>query len=145
MENSGADNKFKLCLQQGRKFNWDAETQGILHGSFFYGYLVSQVPGGWIAHKYGAKLPFALCMLVQGLLTLLSPLAANAGVWVFFFVRVLIGICQVRTARYTLSDYIPGYGKMCLLRCVCREKATWKLGKKTRPFFQVAQVFEDIG
>ncbi|GAV06536.1 hypothetical protein RvY_16505 [Ramazzottius varieornatus] len=80
---------------ESRKFNWDSETQGILHGSFFYGYLISQVPGGWIAHKFGAKKPFALCMLLTGILTLLSPLAVTTGgVWLFFAVRFTIGIFQ---------------------------------------------------
>ena len=75
--------------------------QGILHGAFFYGYMISQVPGGWVAHKYGAKLPFAVSMLGIGVLTLLSPIAASAGAWVFFLVRFLLGIFQVRPAKKT--------------------------------------------
>jgi hypothetical protein len=37
-------------------FDWDAEEQGIILGAFFYGYIVTQVPGtflggsGFICH-----------------------------------------------------------------------------------------------
>ncbi|NWR95850.1 VGLU1 protein, partial [Furnarius figulus] len=34
---------------QGQKaqFNWDPETVGMIHGSFFWGYIVTQIPGGF--------------------------------------------------------------------------------------------------
>ncbi len=37
-------------------YDWDSETQGWILGSFFYGYiLTTQIPGGYLARKYGAK------------------------------------------------------------------------------------------
>ena len=37
------------------EFNWNEETQGYVLGSFFYGYILTQVPGGWLASKFGGK------------------------------------------------------------------------------------------
>ena len=34
------------------RFAWTAEQQGLVLGSFFYGYCVTQVAGGWFADKY---------------------------------------------------------------------------------------------
>ena len=35
-----------------KRFNWTSEQQGLVLGSFFYGYCVTQVAGGWFADKY---------------------------------------------------------------------------------------------
>ncbi|NWT77338.1 VGLU1 protein, partial [Prunella himalayana] len=37
------------------QFNWDPETVGMIHGSFFWGYIVTQIPGGFIAQKFAAN------------------------------------------------------------------------------------------
>ena len=39
----------------GGEFSWDAETQGLILGCFFYGYAASHVPGGQLAERYGDK------------------------------------------------------------------------------------------
>ncbi|CAG5889634.1 unnamed protein product [Menidia menidia] len=37
------------------QFNWDSEIQGWLLGAFFFGYLCTQIPGGYLAGHYGGK------------------------------------------------------------------------------------------
>ena len=34
---------------------WEKSIQGHILGSFFYGYLISQIPGGLLAERFGAK------------------------------------------------------------------------------------------
>lgn len=41
--------------QQKAQFNWDPETVGLIHGSFFWGYIVTQIPGGFICQKFAAN------------------------------------------------------------------------------------------
>ena len=36
-------------------FDWDATTQSLVLGCFFYGYVLTQIPGGRGAEKFGGK------------------------------------------------------------------------------------------
>lgn len=40
---------------QKAQFSWDPETVGMIHGSFFWGYIVTQIPGGFICQKFAAN------------------------------------------------------------------------------------------
>ena len=45
-----------ICVaHQKAKFNWDPETVGLIHGSFFWGYIVTQIPGGYISSRLAAN------------------------------------------------------------------------------------------
>jgi ACS family sodium-dependent inorganic phosphate cotransporter len=37
-------------------FDWDQPTKGLILGSFFYGYIVTQFVGGFMATKYGGNI-----------------------------------------------------------------------------------------
>ncbi|GBO04148.1 Sialin, partial [Araneus ventricosus] len=73
-------------------FDWDASTQSIILGSFFYGYVITQIPGGVIAEKYGAKWLFGIGVFITSVLTLLTPYAAFWGVWPLIIVRAIEGL-----------------------------------------------------
>ncbi|GAV06995.1 hypothetical protein RvY_16895 [Ramazzottius varieornatus] len=77
-----------------RTYNWDPKMQGLLHGAFFYGYLLSQIPGAWLSHRIGAKVPFGVSMVAIGVLTIFAPVAADAGVGTFFVFRLAVGFFQ---------------------------------------------------
>jgi ACS family sodium-dependent inorganic phosphate cotransporter-like MFS transporter 5 len=78
-------------------FSWNAEQQGIILGAFFYGYVITQIPGGYLAEKYGGKWLFGIGTFITAFLTLLTPLAAKAGTTQFIAVRVLEGLGEVST------------------------------------------------
>lgn len=42
-------------LPQAPEFDWAPETIGVVDSSFFWGYLITQVPGGFLASKYAAN------------------------------------------------------------------------------------------
>ncbi len=46
---------FFHIVYQKAKFNWDPETVGLIHGSFFWGYIVTQIPGGYISSRLAAN------------------------------------------------------------------------------------------
>ncbi|TRY97193.1 hypothetical protein DNTS_015798 [Danionella cerebrum] len=75
-----------------RVYDWNPETQGWILGSFFYGYIITQIPGGYLARKYGAKWLLGLGILCTVIFTLLTPLAADLGSAYLIAVRVLEGI-----------------------------------------------------
>ncbi|XP_048858349.1 sialin-like [Brienomyrus brachyistius] len=73
-------------------YDWNSETQGWILGSFFYGYIVTQLPGGYLARKHGSKWLLGLGILCTVIFTLLTPLAASLGAPYLIGVRVLEGI-----------------------------------------------------
>ena len=44
-----------IMICQVPDFDWDSQTQGLILASFFYGYIFTQIPGGYFATKYGGK------------------------------------------------------------------------------------------
>ncbi|CAH1248088.1 SLC17A5 [Branchiostoma lanceolatum] len=74
------------------EFGWDSGEQSIILGAFFYGYIVTQIPGGWLAGRYGGKLVYGLGILCTALFTLVTPVAARADKYLFIAVRVVQGL-----------------------------------------------------
>ena len=56
---------------------WDKTTQGWVLGSFFYGYIITQVPGGWLAGRFGGKRVMLIGFLIFGSVTIAIPFAAR--------------------------------------------------------------------
>lgn len=85
-------------------YDWDSETQGWILGSFFYGYILTQIPGGYLAGRFGPKWLLGLGILGTVIFTLLTPVAANLGASYLIAVRVLEGIGEGVTfpAMYTM-------------------------------------------
>ncbi|XP_030115969.4 vesicular glutamate transporter 1 [Taeniopygia guttata] len=79
---------------QRAQFNWDPETVGMIHGSFFWGYIVTQIPGGFIAQKFAANRVFGLAIVSTSVLNMLIPSAARAHVGCVIAVRVMQGLVE---------------------------------------------------
>ncbi|XP_074653838.1 sialin-like isoform X3 [Tubulanus polymorphus] len=73
------------------EFEWSRQLQGVVLSSFFWGYIVTQVPGGWLAARYGGKIVFGAGMLLTSVATLLIPVGARGHVGVVIFLRILMG------------------------------------------------------
>ncbi len=73
-------------------FGWDAEEQGLVLSSFFLGYLLTQVVGGWLAERYGGKVVLAGGVIFWSLSTILTPIAAAGGLTALLITRVLMGV-----------------------------------------------------
>ena len=69
---------------------------GFLLSSFFYGYIITQIPGGWLAAKYGGKNLFGFGVLMTSLLTLFTPFAARYNVYLLTALRMIEGLFEVR-------------------------------------------------
>ncbi|KAG8200778.1 hypothetical protein JTE90_006360 [Oedothorax gibbosus] len=82
-------------LQGGVQFDWSSRMQGQLLSAFFYGYLLTPLIGGVFALRFDALWVLGLGVLAAGILTLLSPVAAQyGGPWALFATRVGIGIAS---------------------------------------------------
>ncbi|KAL0962446.1 hypothetical protein UPYG_G00340110 [Umbra pygmaea] len=74
------------------QYSWDPQTQGLLLGAFFFGYLVTQIPGGYLAGHFGGSIFLGGGVLGTAALTLLTPLAAKLGPYWLFSLRALEGL-----------------------------------------------------
>ena len=81
--------------------------QGILLSSYYYGYAIGQVPGGIVAGKLGGKTVMGLSMIISGILTLLTHVAATAHVVFLITIRVLVGLWS--GANYPAAMVLMGY------------------------------------
>ncbi|KAK0416233.1 hypothetical protein QR680_012364 [Steinernema hermaphroditum] len=75
-------------------FIWNKATQGSILSAFFWGYIASQVLGGYLAARIGGRLVLGVTILSGSLLTLVSPWAAQLHVSVFIGLRALLGFVQ---------------------------------------------------
>ncbi|XP_042898023.1 sialin [Parasteatoda tepidariorum] len=94
----------------GEQFNWDTQTQGTILSAYFYGYVMSHVPGGILAEKFGAKWVFGGGVLATSVFTLLSPFAAYLDKYAFVAIRILQGLADgVTTPSITaaISKWAP--------------------------------------
>ena len=73
-------------------FLWDESQQGIILGMFFYGYVLTQVPGGRLAEIVGGKWLMGVGVLITAIFTLLTPLAAITNIYLLYTVRIIEGL-----------------------------------------------------
>lgn len=83
--------------QVAAEFDWSPQIQGHILGAFYYGYLLTQIPGGYIAARFGGKSLFGLAIMLAAILTLITPVASRKHWLWLFLLRLTEGICEVRT------------------------------------------------
>ncbi|KAF8787087.1 putative inorganic phosphate cotransporter like protein [Argiope bruennichi] len=97
---------------KGTKYNWNSKTQALILSSFYYGYVFTQLPGGVLCDKLGAKRLFGGGVLVTSSLYLLIPLAARWGVTAVVAIRILEGIGEGLTfpaVAHAMSNWSPKF------------------------------------
>ncbi|XP_029649434.1 sialin [Octopus sinensis] len=73
-------------------FLWDKHIQGLILGSFFWGYLMTQVFGGWLSTKFGGRRVWGYNIIIASIASLITPVAANAHYILLIMLRILIGM-----------------------------------------------------
>ena len=92
---------FHFSPQDG-ELVWSKRLQGIILGSFFWGYLLTQILGGWLAGRFGGKRIFGYCMLATALATLLTPVGSKGSPYLLMVLQVIKGLGEVSTYSWTL-------------------------------------------
>ena len=74
------------------QFGWSELQVGIILGSFYFGYMITMILGGYLADKYGGKKVLGYGLLIWSLLTIITPFFAYSGLWWLILIRVLMGL-----------------------------------------------------
>jgi ACS family sodium-dependent inorganic phosphate cotransporter len=77
--------------RDANKFDWDTVQQNFVLGSFFWGYVLTELPGGRLAELIGGHRVFGHSMLWASIITLLTPTAAFFNFNALICLRVLLG------------------------------------------------------
>ncbi|CAM8931819.1 unnamed protein product [Rhodiola kirilowii] len=56
-------------IPMSHQFGWNSSTAGLVQSSFFWGYALSQLPGGWLAKIFGGRKVLQIGVLVWSLAT----------------------------------------------------------------------------
>lgn len=75
---------------------WSKKMQGSVLSAFFWGYLFSQVLGGYLSALIGGKIVIGAAVVASAVLSLLSPIAATTHIYYFIAIRAMLGLAQVK-------------------------------------------------
>ncbi len=87
---------------------WTKIDQGLILSAYYWGYLITHIPGGWLAERWGSKQVLAISLLVQALPSFFIPLCAYASPYAVIAMRILQGMGGVSHPGYrtTAVSYI---------------------------------------
>ncbi|CAG9812519.1 unnamed protein product [Phaedon cochleariae] len=113
------------CLATGNKtstatvtntdilYDWDETTQGLILSSFYWGYVVTHLPGGILAERFGGKYTLGIGILSTAVFTLITPWVIHYtdGNWkVLVVLRVIEGLGEGTTypaLNVLLAKWVP--------------------------------------
>ncbi|KAJ6381052.1 hypothetical protein OIU77_029868 [Salix suchowensis] len=78
-------------IPMSHQFGWNASMAGLVQSSFFWGYALSQLPGGWLAKIFGGRKVLKFGVLTWSVATALLPFLAGYMPGLMLS-RVLVGI-----------------------------------------------------
>lgn len=87
---SSAANTTETVVEETR-FDWDSTQKNDILGSFFWGYILTEILGGRLAEIVGAKRIFGGGMLFASILTILTPAACYMHYYVILILRAVLG------------------------------------------------------
>ncbi|KAK9791572.1 hypothetical protein WJX73_008883 [Symbiochloris irregularis] len=64
-------------IPMSRDFGWDSTTAGLVQSSFFWGYMLTQIPGGWVTSRLGGRRVLPAGVGLWSLATAIVPFSAG--------------------------------------------------------------------
>lgn len=86
------------------------KNKGAVLSAFFYGYAAMQLPGSWLAARYGGKRILGLSFALWGCISLLTPGIQKDRTFFFLASRVAMGASQglcIPSSHTLLAQWVP--------------------------------------
>uniref|UniRef100_UPI001EAF7709 solute carrier family 17 member 9-like n=1 Tax=Oncorhynchus gorbuscha TaxID=8017 RepID=UPI001EAF7709 len=87
-----------ICaVNMAEKFNWTKREQGMVLGSFFWGYCFTQFLGGYVSDRVGGEKVLLLSAAAWGAMTAFTPVLAHfcsQPIFSMTLARFLMGLLQ---------------------------------------------------
>nr|XP_026692467.1 sialin isoform X4 [Ciona intestinalis]XP_026692468.1 sialin isoform X4 [Ciona intestinalis]XP_026692469.1 sialin isoform X4 [Ciona intestinalis] len=83
-----------LTIEKSKGFEWSSSQEGLFLGAYFYGYVCTNILGGWLGNKFGFPIVFGLPIFISALLSIATPFAAYTSFPLVIACRVLMGLLQ---------------------------------------------------
>lgn len=92
-------------------YGWTKQQKDLVLSSFFWGYVVTQVPSGYIANIWSSQKLLAIGMLICGVFKMITPIVAHyGGLEAVLVCRVVMGLaqaCLLPCIQTLLSKWAP--------------------------------------
>ncbi|KAG8297985.1 hypothetical protein J6590_025201 [Homalodisca vitripennis] len=75
-------------------FSWKIQDQSNILRAFFFGYVTTQILGGWLGACLGGSRVFGVGVAFTALFTLLTPLMANTSFYLVITIRLMQGLFE---------------------------------------------------
>nr|XP_042910673.1 putative inorganic phosphate cotransporter [Parasteatoda tepidariorum] len=95
---------------KGEQYDWNIQKQAVILGSYFYGNIATQLLGGVLAEKFGAKHVYGIGILLTATVSLLFPLVASWSYVGVIVNRVIQGLGDGMTfpaINFAISKWSP--------------------------------------
>ncbi|KAL7265660.1 hypothetical protein ACSBR1_003447 [Camellia fascicularis] len=102
-----------------QEFNWNSATVGLIHFSFFWGYLLTQILGGIWADKISGKLVLGFGVIWWSATTVLTPIAARVGLRFLLVMRAFMGIGEESEEEVTDTEQAENWFSLTYAQRIC--------------------------
>lgn len=95
--------------EMAKRAGLDESVMGTVLSSFYWGYGLSQIPGGWAAQRWGGRKTLTLSFTLWSLGSLVTPGSVKSITWLIS-IRVFIGVAQgfvIPSVHTVLAQWIP--------------------------------------
>lgn len=101
----------KPSSSTGGTYDWSQQKQGLILSAFYIGYVVTHLPGGILADKFGGKWTLSVGILATAFFTLITPVCiVHGGADALIVLRVFMGLGEGTTfpaLSVLLSAWVP--------------------------------------
>ncbi len=74
--------------------NWTEAQKGVVLSSFFVGYMLTQILGGWLANVFGGKRVLIAALAMSSVFTVLTPVGAHFSFALLIATRIGLGLSE---------------------------------------------------